>query len=133
MSPALQRNAHVALQEAVEALGHLLDGEVEALLPLLVKKAGASSGRDSFLGLQADKILIVLMTTVSPLRFMNALLLMSSQKGPKVRSKVASLIATSLCSQNGPRLAGEHIERSCVHCHEWSVNVYTGHLASTLI
>ena len=94
------------MQEAAETLGHALDNEVEALLPLLVKKAGANFGRDSFLALQADKIMIVLMTVVSPQRFMSALLLMSAQKGPKVRSKVASLIAATLCSQHGPRLAG---------------------------
>ena len=47
---------HRWMQEVFETLGHALDNEVEPLVPLLLRKAGAvSTGRDHFLASQADR------------------------------------------------------------------------------
>ncbi len=43
-------------QECFEAMGHILDNEVEALLPLLIKRSGSvTTGRDNFLAMHADR------------------------------------------------------------------------------
>lgn len=107
----------IGVQDAASILGHSLDGELEALLPLLVKKAGSASlGRDNFLAMHADKVLVVFMTSVSPLRFTGAILTMSIQKGPKLRCKVASLLAACLDSHIGPRLVGEPLPPYLLCC-----------------
>ena len=64
-----QQPGRPSTQECSQKLGSQLDGELEFLVPMLLKKAGsASSGRDSFLAHHAD-LYVARLTTASCTRF----------------------------------------------------------------
>eukprot|EP00951_Prasinocladus_malaysianus_P028540 scaffold260258_cov50-Prasinocladus_malaysianus.AAC.1 len=55
------KNTLLLLQEAFQALGRLLDPEVDQICPILIKKAGEVSkadGRETFLAMEAGKALV---------------------------------------------------------------------------
>jgi hypothetical protein len=57
------QTVRLSSQECSRSLGSQLDGELDYLVPMLLKKAGAaSSGRDSFLAHHADLCAIHLLT-----------------------------------------------------------------------
>lgn len=79
-------------QELIEVLGPALDGELEHLVPVLIKKAGIVSvaGRDNFLAVEADKALGTLVNTASEARVVTALLnCLSTTKAADVKGKIS--------------------------------------------
>ncbi|KAL4449554.1 hypothetical protein ABPG77_007198 [Micractinium sp. CCAP 211/92] len=103
----LARLAIAVFQSLVEALGPAMDPELEAFVPLLLKRAGqvSISGRDNFLAAEADRVLTALVTHAGEARCAAALLSSLSSKSPDIRARAAMHLASCL-QQHGGRLVG---------------------------
>ncbi|PRW60199.1 FAM179B isoform X2 [Chlorella sorokiniana] len=101
----LSRLAIAVFQELAESLGPALDAELDAFLPLLLKRAGQASvaGRDNFLAVEADRALAALVAHGGEARVAAALLAALSSKSPDVRAK-AAMHLDACVQQHGTRL-----------------------------
>ncbi|KAL4421548.1 hypothetical protein ABPG75_010839 [Micractinium tetrahymenae] len=103
----LARLAIAVFQSLAEGLGPALDAELDAFVPLLLKRAGqlSISGRDNFLAVEADRALAALVSHAGEARCAAALLNCLSSKPPDVRAKAAMHLDSCL-HQHGSRLVG---------------------------
>lgn len=75
-----------------------MDAQLEILVPLLLKRSGevSTAGRDNFLARSAEQAVQALSASVSPSRFIMALLVSSRHRSPATRAKAALHLDSAL-------------------------------------
>ena len=99
---AIAKNALLAIADFFSGLRNMMDAELTAVVPHLLKRA---SDTNSFLIESAEQALMAMSAHASPSRMLNVLLTCAASKLPTVRARTAQTIESCAAAVGSSRLA----------------------------